>query len=110
MRSGMLLELCGPSTHKVTLDALERIAGIAQIPLFVLLRYIGVARRRFGRQLALILVVVVLEEVIVDVIDYMEFSVANRADEQLLIVGIGGGGCGRRSGHGSRRIVVNEGN
>ena len=86
MARRVLLQLSGPATHKVTLDALERVFGVAKAPLFVLLRNIGVARWTLAGQLALILDVVVLDEVFVDVVDHVEFGVADGAYEQLLIV------------------------
>ena len=104
MRGGMLLELGGPATNKVALDALERIGRIAKIPLFVLLRHVGVARRRLGAQLALILRVVVLEKVVVDVVHHMELGVAYRAHEELLVVG-SGGGCGGRDCTAATRVI-----
>ena len=87
VRGGVLLELGGPAADKVALDALERIERIAQAPLLVLRRHVGVARRRLARQLALVLVVVTLQEVLVDVVDHVELGVAHRAHEQLLVVG-----------------------
>ena len=92
----MLLQFSGPTAHKVALDALERVGRVGQVPLFVLLGDVGVARRRLGAELALILVVVVLQEVVVDVVYHMEFGVAYRAHEQFLIVGSGGRGCSGR--------------
>jgi len=98
VRGGMLLQLCRPATDKVALDALERVVGVGQVPLLVLLGYVSVARWGLGAELALVLGVVVLEEVVVDVVDHVEFSVADRAYEELLVVGTcgcscGGGGC-----------------
>jgi len=87
---GVLLQLGGPAAHEVALDALERIVGVGQVPLLVLRRHVGVARRRLGAQLALVLAVVVLGEVVVDVVDHVELLVANGADEELLVVGGGG--------------------
>ena len=93
----MLLELGGPAAHKVALDTLERVVRVGELPLFVLLRYVGVARRRFGAELALVLVQVVLDKVLVDLVHHVEFDVANGADKQLLVVccrHVRGGGGG----------------
>lgn len=81
MGSSVLLELCWPATDKVAFDALERVERVAEVPLFVLLCDVCVSRRTFARQLALVLVVVVFEEVLVDVVHNMEFAIANRAHE-----------------------------
>lgn len=63
-----------------------------------MLRHVCVARRTLAGELALILVVVVLEEVFVYVVHYVEFVVAHGAHEQFLIVSGGGGEIrGRRA-------------
>ena len=86
MRRSMLLQFGWPTTHKVTFYAFQGIVRIAQIPLFVLLSYVRVSWRTFAAQFALILIVMVLQEVLVDVIDHVELLVAHRAHKQLLIV------------------------
>ncbi len=79
VRGGVLLQLGGPATHKVAFDALERVVGVAQVPLLVLLGHVCVAGRTLARQLALVLVVVVFEKVLVDVVDHVELAVADGA-------------------------------
>lgn len=88
MRCGMLLKFGGPTADEIALDAFQWIDWIAQVPFFVLLSDVGIARWRFSGDFVLEFIQVILEKVLVDALDRQAALVADRADEDLLPVGI----------------------